>query len=135
VDSFKKVSLWGVVLNVKTEDSDSHPICSKSPEAICPWCAKPAANCACREIKKVAVPNTGGVVCLRYETKGRKGKGMTLIQGLLLSENSLGELAKRLKQRLGTGGSVKNYVIELQGDQREQAARALGEIGYRVKLK
>lgn len=79
------------------------------------------------------MPNTGGVVRLRYETNGRKGKGMTLIKGLSLSEAGLLDLAKKLKQRFGTGGSVKDYAIELQGDYREQAAQELRRMGYCVK--
>ncbi len=78
--------------------------------------------------------NTGGVVRLRYETKGRKGKGMTLITGLPLSESGLLDLAKKLKQRFGTGGSVKDYIIELQGDHREQAARELSRMGCRFNV-
>jgi translation initiation factor 1 len=79
------------------------------------------------------MPHTDGVVRLRYETKGRKGKGMTLITGLPLSEAGLLDLAKKLKQRFGTGGSMKDYVIELQGDHREQAAQELRKMGYCLK--
>jgi translation initiation factor 1 len=79
------------------------------------------------------VPETNGIVRLRYETKGRKGKGMTLIKGLPLSETGLLDLAKKLKQRFGTGGSVKDYIIELQGDFREQAGQELRKLGYSVK--
>jgi len=74
-----------------------------------------------------------GVVRLRYDTKGRKGKGMTLITGLPLSEVGLLDLAKKLKQRFGAGGSVKDYTIELQGDHREQVGRELRKLGYCVK--
>lgn len=74
--------------------------------------------------------NAGGVVSLRYETKGRKGKGMTLITGLPLSETGLLDLAKKLKQRFGTGGSVKDYIIELQGDHRDAAEQELRRLGY-----
>lgn len=70
---------------------------------------------------------------LTYETKGRKGKGMTLITGLPLSEAGLLDLAKKFKQGFGTGGSVKERVIELQGDHREQSAQELRKLGYLVK--
>ncbi len=118
---------------MKLDDSNFRLVYSTSVGAICPGCAQPVDNCVCRKIKKAAVLNTGGVVRLRYETKGRKGKGMTLITGLPLSESGLLDLAKQLKQRLGTGGSVKDYVIELQGDHREQAAQELSRMGYLVK--
>ena len=76
------------------------------------------------------MPKTDGVVRLRYEVKGRKGKGMTLITGLVLNESGLLDLAKKLKQRFGTGGSVKDYTIELQGDFRKQAEQELRKLGF-----
>ena len=79
------------------------------------------------------MPRSDGIVRLSYETKGRKGKGMTLITGLPLSEATLLGLAKRLKQRFGTGGSVKDYVIELQGDHRKQAMEELLKLGFFVR--
>ena len=118
---------------MKDNDSNSRLVYSTSQKAICPGCAKPINNCVCRDLKKAAVPETGGVVRLRYETKGRKGKGMTLVTGLPLSEMRLLDLAKKLKQRLGTGGSVKDYTIELQGDHREQVSQELHKLGYCVK--
>ena len=65
------------------------------------------------------VPEGDGIVRLRRETKGRKGKGVTLVTGLALPQNELKQMAKKLKQQCGVGGSVKEYVIELQGDQRD----------------
>lgn len=79
------------------------------------------------------MPNTTGVVRISYETKGRKGKGMTLITGLPLSEAGLLDLAKKLKQQFGTGGAAKDYIIQLQGDFRLQAAEQLRKLGYCVK--
>lgn len=67
------------------------------------------------------------------ETKGRKGAGVTLITGLGLSEGALDALAKRLKTRCGVGGTVKDGVIELQGDQRDRLQPLLEAEGYRVK--
>ena len=101
--------------------------------AICRGCGQVVDSCVCNAIKKAAVPDTDGVVRLRYELKGRKGKGMTLITGLALSENGLLDLAKQLKQRFGTGGCVKDYAIELQGDFRQQAAQELSKLGYCIK--
>jgi translation initiation factor 1 len=101
--------------------------------AVCPECGKAVNRCICPEIKRAAIPNTDGIVRLRYETKGRKGKGMTLLTGLALSEAGLLDLAKQLKQRFGTGGAVKDYIIELQGDFRRQAAQELRKLGYCVK--
>jgi len=118
---------------MKDNDSNARLVYSTSSGSICPGCAKPVDNCVCLELKKTTVPETSGVVRLRYETKGRKGKGMTFIIGLPLSETGLLDLAKQLKQRFGTGGSVKEHAIELQGDHREQVGQELRRLGYCVK--
>jgi protein-tyrosine phosphatase len=67
------------------------------------------------------------------ETAGRRGKGVTTVFDLPLDENGLGELATTLKQRCGTGGTVKDGRIEIQGDQRERVVVELEKLGYRVK--
>ncbi|MDQ2075343.1 stress response translation initiation inhibitor YciH [Marinimicrobium sp. ABcell2] len=81
-----------------------------------------------------AAPVGDGIVRLRRETKGRKGKGVTLVDGVPESADKLKTLAKELKQLCGTGGSVKAGVIEIQGDQRERLKPALEAKGYTVKL-
>ena len=113
---------------MKSDDSESRLVYSTSHGSICPGCAKPAGACVCRAIKKAAVPKGDGSLRLRYETKGRKGKGVTLITGLFLSEEGLLELARKLKQRFGVGGSVKNRTIELQGDHREEVSQELRKL-------
>lgn len=118
---------------MKNSDSNSRLVYSTLQGSICSGCGKMIDSCVCRNIKKAAVPDTDGVARLRYETKGRKGKGMTLITGLALSETGLLDLAKKLKQRFGTGGAVKDYTIELQGDFRLPAAQELRKLGYSVK--
>jgi translation initiation factor 1 len=118
---------------MRDTDLNSRLVYSTSDGSICPGCGKPVAACMCREIKKAAVAKTDGMVRLRYETKGRKGKGMTLITGMALSEDGLTDLAKKLKQRFGTGGAVKNFTIELQGDHRQEAAEELTKLGYTVR--
>jgi predicted translation initiation factor SUI1 len=67
------------------------------------------------------------------ETAGRRGKGVTTVFGLPLDENGLKELAATLKQRCGTGGTVKDGRIEIQGDRRERVVIELEKLGYRVK--
>jgi len=75
-----------------------------------------------------------GIVRIHRETKGRGGKGVSIITGLTLSEDQLNELAKKLKQHCGTGGTVKNGAIEIQGDQREKIKQWLEKLGHHVKL-
>ena len=67
------------------------------------------------------------------ETAGRRGKGVTTVFDVPLDETGLRDLATSLKQRCGTGGTVKDGRIEIQGDQRERVAAELAKLGYRVK--
>lgn len=114
---------------MESSDINSNLVYSTSQGEICPGCAQAIGSCICRDIKKASVPKTCCAVRLRYE-KSFKGKGMTLISGLALSEAGLLDLAKKLKQRFGTGGSVKDCTIELQGDFRNQAEQELRKLGF-----
>ncbi len=98
---------------------------------MCPGCGKPSSGCTCS--KKKAAPRGDGTVRVGRETKGRKGKGVTVVTGVPLDSDGLLELAKQLKQKCGTGGTVKDGVIEIQGDQREQLVEMLKKQGYKVK--
>lgn len=71
---------------------------------------------------------------LHRDSKGRGGKAVTLIKNLALSEADLGALAKTIKQAVGSGGTVKDGVIEIQGEHREKIAEVLRALGYKVKL-
>ena len=97
----------------------------------CPKCEKPLAQCVCGQ--KKSNPKGDGIVRVLRETKGRKGSGVTLITGLPLPEAELAGLAKQLKQRCGSGGTVKNGVIEVQGDHREVVLAELIRLGYQAK--
>jgi translation initiation factor 1 len=77
---------------------------------------------------------TDGVVRIRRETKGRKGKGMTTVTGLDLPEKELKDLCSQLKKMCGTGGAIKNEVIEIQGDNRDKIKATLEQLGHNVKL-
>ena len=74
-----------------------------------------------------------GIVRLIRETKGRKGKGVTLITGVPLDIEGLKKLATTLKQKCGSGGSIKERVIEIQGDHRDMLEQELVGMGYKVK--
>lgn len=71
--------------------------------------------------------------CVSLETAGRKGKGVTLVTGLQLGEAALEELGKKLKATCGTGGTVKDGVIEIQGDHRTKIQDALSKQGITVR--
>jgi len=110
---------------------DSATVYSTEHGRICPACGKPVSGCTCS--KKKTAPRGDGIVRIGRETKGRKGKGVTVITGVPLDGDGLLELAKQLKQRCGTGGTVKDGVIEIQGDQRDQLVEMLIKQGYTVK--
>jgi translation initiation factor 1 len=85
------------------------------------------------EKKKSTTPKGDGIVRVGRETKGRKGKGMTIVSGVPLHPEGLRDLAKKLKQKCGTGGTVKDGVIEIQGDRRDLLVLELEALGYTVK--
>jgi translation initiation factor 1 len=98
---------------------------------ICPQCGNPVADCRCKQNEAAAAGN--GIVRLSYETKGRKGKGATVIRGLPLSRDQLKMLTKKLKQKCGTGGTLKDSNIEIQGDHRMALIEELSKQGFKVK--
>ncbi|WP_275288183.1 translation initiation factor Sui1 [Halomonas elongata] len=101
----------------------------------CPDCRQPIDDCRCAEAAEEArLADLDGIVRLRRETKGRKGKGVTLVEGVPLKTADLKALAKELKKRCGTGGALKEGVIEIQGDQRDVLKGELEKRGYKVKL-
>jgi translation initiation factor 1 len=83
--------------------------------------------------QKPSAPQGDGVVRVGRETKGRKGSGVTVITGIPSHPEGLEKLAKQFKQQCGTGGTVKNGVIEIQGDHRDLLVKELSALGYNVK--
>ncbi|MDB5313583.1 MAG: translation initiation factor Sui1 [Gemmataceae bacterium] len=67
------------------------------------------------------------------ETAGRRGKGVTTVFDLPLTEDGMKDLATTLKQKCGTGGTVKDGRIEIQGDHRDRIVAELEKMGYKVK--
>ncbi len=101
---------------------------------ICPDCRRPEKYCICRERAKEAKPKkTDGIVRVGRSTKGRKGAGVTVVTGLPLSEKDLKALAKKLKAKCGSGGTIKDGVIEIQGEHRDKLVGELEKLGYTVK--
>lgn len=99
---------------------------------ICPDCARPVNGCVCR--KKGSQLTGDGIVRVRRESKGRGGKTVTVINGIPGDESRLKEIAAHLKKRCGTGGTIKDGIIEIQGDHRELLLTELVARGYQVKL-
>ncbi len=85
----------------------------------CPQCQRAKAQCICKK-SPTQPTDKNATIYLSRETKGRKGAGVTLIEGVPLVDTELKDFAKKLKTFCGVGGSIKNSIIELQGDQREK---------------
>lgn len=103
---------------------------------MCPHCGLKTRRCVCRKNPRGVMdgtPSGDGIVRVRRERKGRKGKTVTTISGVPLPASELEVLAKELKQRCGSGGAVKNGVIEIQGDHCDDLIRELENREYRVK--
>jgi translation initiation factor 1 len=110
-----------------------HLIYSTTYGDMCPGCNRPKDKCICRAIEKNIVVPTDGIARVRLSTKGRNGKGVTLVIGLPLSENDLEKTAKNLKHKLGTGGTIKDKHIEIQGDRVDDVIAELIRQGYKTK--
>lgn len=118
-------------MNSKKSPAAGGLVYSTEQGRMCPGCRQPVARCQCGKNKPA--PKTDGIVRVRLETKGRKGKGVTVVTGVPLPEAELDKLGKELKQRCGSGGTVKEGVIEVQGDHVATVMEALGKKGWVVK--
>ncbi len=98
---------------------------------MCPVCEKPVSQCSCKQ--KQPSNRGDGIVRVARQTKGRKGKCVTVITGVPLTLDGLHTLAKELKKKCGIGGTVKEGTIEMQGDQRDRLVEGLKKYGYTVK--
>jgi translation initiation factor 1 len=98
---------------------------------LCPQCLRAVAACVCKGATKP--PHGDGVIRVSRETKGRGGKGVTLVSGVPVSPADLEKLATRLKKRCGTGGTVKDGVIEIQGEHRDTLVAELTKLGFKAK--
>ena len=84
--------------------------------------------------KITSLPPARQTIYLHRDSKGRGGSPVTLLKNLILSDEDMKQLAKKLKQVCGSGGTVKNGMIEIQGEQREKIAEELKRLGYKVKI-
>ncbi len=104
---------------------------------ICPECSQPVAQCRCAANKKAMAAagsaSADGFARVQRETKGRGGKSVTLVRGLALNAEALAALGKQLKAACGSGGTVKDGVIEVQGDHVVTIMAALQKLGHKAK--
>ena len=100
---------------------------------MCPVCRTPAAACACRAPAPPAM-KTDGIVRVARESKGRGGKTVTVVRGLALDPAKLVTLGQRLRAACGSGGTVKDGAVEVQGDHCVRVIDLLEREGWTVKL-
>lgn len=98
---------------------------------MCPDCRQPVAQCTCGQNKPL--PTGDGIVRVSRETKGRGGKAVTVVKGVLVDAAALEQLGKQLKAACGSGGTVKDGVVEVQGDHCDRVIAALQKMGHTVK--
>lgn len=112
------------------KNSSSSLVYSTETGRMCPDCRQPVASCAC---KCAPVIKGDGVVRVSRESKGRGGKTVTLVKGVALDATALAALGKQLRSACGSGGTVKDGVIEIQGDHCDLVLETLKKHGHDAK--
>ena len=116
---------------MKPKPSSGGLVYSTDLGRTCPTCRQARADCRCGAAPQR--PAGDGIVRVSRETKGRGGKGVTLVKGLPLDDAALATLGKQLKALCGSGGTVKDGVIEVQGEHCERVIDHLKKGGWTVK--
>jgi translation initiation factor 1 len=114
-----------------TKDINSTLVWSSEKGRICTGCGEASAECRCKKIRQQPAGN--GIVRVRRETKGRGGKTVTVVTGIDGDELAVKNIAGELKKRCGTGGTVKDGNIEIQGDFCDLILAELTKKGLKVK--
>ncbi len=116
--------------------NNSRLVYSTESGKICPSCQKLVSECTCKKKKSRSQTNTkvDGIIRIQREVKGRKGKTVTIVSGFQINADELKNLASQLKRKCGTGGSVKDGVIIIQGDHRDTLITELKSRGFKAKI-
>lgn len=102
--------------------------------STCPTCGKPYKQCRCDDSASTqAAKKSDGIVRIMRDRKHRGGKTVTIITGIPGNNEAIAALAQQLKKLCGSGGTLKEGVIEIQGDHRDKVQAKLTELGYKVK--
>jgi translation initiation factor 1 len=100
---------------------------------MCPGCRRPIADCVCKSATGQSLRPQAGAVRVARQTQGRAGKAVTVVTGLPLDAAALQALATELKRRCGSGGTVRDGTIEIQGEHRDSVVAELIRRGYPAK--
>jgi translation initiation factor 1 len=117
---------------MKTRPSGGGLVYSTEAGRMCPACRRPLASCDCAT-RRAAPPAGDGIVRVSRETKGRGGKAVTVVRGLALDAAALARMAQQLKAACGSGGTVKDGAVEVQGDNCDKVIALLKAQGHAVK--
>lgn len=118
-------------MSMKFSNGNDGLVYSTEHGRMCPCCDKPAEQCLCSS--EADNYQGDGIVRVYRETKGRRGKSVTVITGLDLDKSGLKKLTKELKQKCSSGGTSKDCRIEIQGDHRDKLVQELKAQGWEVK--
>jgi translation initiation factor 1 len=126
-----------------TPSEEDRLVYSSEHGRVCPGCGRSESRCRCRgrsararlaaRDEAAAAPPSDGIVRVGRSTKGRRGKVVSTVTGVPLPPEELTALAAELKRRCGSGGALKEGVIEIQGDHRDALVEELSRRGFRVK--
>jgi translation initiation factor 1 len=116
---------------MKNRSAEGGLVYSTDSGRMCPGCRQPMAACRCAA--ESSPQKTDGIVRVSRETQGRKGKDVTVVRGLPLDTDALDKTARELKAACGSGGTVKDGAIEIQGDHRDRIVLFLQATGLTVK--
>ena len=116
----------------KRNNSSGGLVYSTDSGRMCPTCRMALAACTCKAAAKAA-PAVDGVVRVSRENKGRGGKTVTVVRGVPLELDELTALGKRLRTACGAGGTLKDGVLEIQGDHAQRVVELLQAEGFVVK--
>ena len=117
--------------SLKSRAGNGGLVYSTDAGRMCPACRRPIAQCVCAQASPAAPSD--GIVRVSRETKGRGGKAVTVVKGLQADAAGLVRLAQQLKAACGCGGTVKDGVIEVQGDHCDRVMETLKAQGHTVK--
>ena len=112
--------------------SHSRRVYSTDGDNRCPTCSKALYKCRCPDTA-TAPPSHDGILRVQRESKGRGGKQVTVIYGINENTQQLKKLLKQIKSHCGSGGTVKDGALEIQGDQRDKIIKLLQSLDYQVK--
>jgi translation initiation factor 1 len=118
--------------SMKPRSSIGGLVYSTDSGRMCPGCRRAISLCACSTSAPTS-STSDGIVRISRETKGRGGKVVTVVRGLAIDVASLEKMAKQLKAACGSGGAVKDGVVEVQGDHCDKVLALLAGQGFKVK--